>query len=394
MKKNYHPFAKREIQFKYVYCFGLGVMSMGHMKAITETQDYFNEVLEQIQLPELQRQKILIDINNHFESRVEEVFSAIRNKEEQYCFVMDLYRILRLTVWGKEYCSQVLEEYLQIFQFSAMERIFFQEFSTAAIEKDVERGRRAYICFAEEGYVIRYDFLTWFFPEFSMEEVYDGFVIPAGKTIILDKPTRIQGDIVVERGGSLLIQGASLKIRGAIKVRGGRLQVDHGDIQVVSCTASHWLILKDTAVVTIIDTIIDCGGNCGALSQNTGRLLVEDSWFRHTAGERAITFSGQSIKLVHTRFQHGENGLVELKGAAQAKIENCDFKLGTAEYGGGIFSESIGDVSIRQCTFHACRAKYLGSAVYFKHQRLGQNLERCVCQDCVPKESDFFNVLY
>ncbi len=394
MNKGYHPFVRRDNQFKYVYCFGLGVMAMGHMKAITETQDYFNEVLEQIQLPQLQRQKILIDINNHFERRIDEVFSIIRNKEEQYCFIMDLYQILGLTSWGKEYCSQVLEEYLQIFQLSAMERIFFQEFFGAIADKDMERGRKACICFSEEGYTIRYDFLTWFFPGFSMEEEYDGFVIPAGKTVILDKPVTIKGDITVERGGSLLIQGASLKMQGCIRVQGGRLKMDHGNIQILSCIEPFWLMLKDTAVVTIIDTVIDCGGQCGALSQNTGRLLIEDSWFRHTAGKRAVEFSGQSIKMVHSHFLQGEDGLVELAGAAQAKIENCDFRSGIAEYGGGIYSESIGDVSVRQCTFEGCKAKYLGSAVYFKYQRLGQNLDNCVCRNCVPEESRFFNVLY
>lgn len=394
MKRNVHPFARRDNQFKYVYCFGLGVMSMGHMKAITETQDYFNEVLEWIQLPQMQRQKILIDINNHFERRVDEVFSTIRNKEDQYCFIMDLYRILNLTSWGNEYCSQVLEEYLQVFQFSAIERIFFQEFSNAAYDRDLERGRKACLCFSEEGYTIRYDFLTWFFPDFFMEEEFDGFTISAGKTVILDKPSVVRGDIIVERGGSLLIQGAVLKMEGCIRVQGGRLKMDHGEIQVLACSAPYWLMLKDTAVVTIVDTVIDCQGRCGVLTQNTGRLIVEDSWFRRTAGACALVFSGQNVKLLHSRFHQGKSGLVEIKGAAQAKIEKCDFKAGEAEYGGGIYSESIGDVAILQCTFSECKAKYLGSAVYFKYQRLGQSLENCVCQDCIPKESSFFNVLY
>lgn len=389
----YHPFRKKDNRFKYVYCFGIGVMSMGHMKAITETQDYFSEMLEKIQLPVVERQKILIDINNHFERRLEEVFRVIRNKEEQYCFVMDLYRILGLTSWARGYCSQVLEDYLQVFQLSAMERIFFQEFFHAVEEQDTDRARNAYQCFVEEGYTIRYDFLTWFYPGFEMQEHYEGIRIPSGKTVILDKPTTMHGDIVVERGGSLLIHGAVLEIQGVIQVQGGRVEIDHGEITVVSCHSPSLLILKDTAVVTIIDTVIDCRGQCGVLWQNTGRLLIEDSWFKHTKGERTVVFSGQSVKIVRTRFQQGSQGMIALRGAAQAKIERCDFRDAQAEYGAAIISDSIEDVSIRQCMFSDCRAKYLGAAVYFQHQKLGQSVEECHCQDCHPGVDEFFNLL-
>lgn len=366
---------------------------MGHMKSITETKEDFNNLLSCIYLPEEERQQILIDINNHFELRIEEVFSHVRTKEEQYCFALDLYHILSLTSWAKPYCSQVLEDYLQIFQFSAVERIFFQEFYNARQEQNLENARRVYQCFVEEGYSIRYDFLTWFYPEFTMEEQYQEIHIPAGKTVVLDKPTKISGDITVERGGSLLIHGAALEMKGCVRVHGGRIQIDHGNIQVLECREPYWLILEDTAVVTIIDTIIDCHDQCGVLHQNTGRLLVEDSWFRNTDHKRALSFSGQSIHLCHTKFWQGQCGGIELNGAVHAKILKCEFKNINADYGGAICSESIEDVTIKQCTFLKCQAKYLGSAVYFKHQKLGQNVEECQCSECVPEDYPFFNLL-
>lgn len=393
MADRHHPFWKRDDSFKYIYCFGLGVMSMGHMKSITETQDDYNYLLAQISLPEEKKKQIFIDINNHFEQRIDQVFSCIRTKEAQYCFVLDLYHILSLTSWARPYCSQVLEDYLQIFQFSAVERIFFQEFNKARKEQNLEYAVKAYQCFAEEGYAIRYDFLTWFYPEFTMEEQYQEIHISAGKTLILDKPTKIQGDITVERGGSLLIHGAVIEMQGCVMVQGGRIQIDHADIHVLACNRPFWLTLENTAVVTIVDTVIDCHTQCGVLCQNAGRLLVEDSWFRNTDRMRAILFSGQSIRLYHTRFWQGQCGSVELNGAAHAKIINCEFRDACAEYGGAIRSESIGDIFIQQCTFLKCRAKYLGSAVYFKHQKLGQNVEDCRCSGCVPEDNAFFNIL-
>ncbi len=76
MQKRHHPFWKRDLDFKYIYCFGLGVMSMGHMKSITETQDFFDDLLENIALPGNLRQQNLVDINNYFETRIEEVFTG------------------------------------------------------------------------------------------------------------------------------------------------------------------------------------------------------------------------------------------------------------------------------------------------------------------------------
>lgn len=393
MDKRHHPFWKRNDNFKYIYCFGLGVMSMGHMKSITETQEAFERLLSWIYLPEEKRQQIFIDLNNHFERRVEEVFTHVRTKEEQYCFVLDLYHFLGMTSWAREYCSQVLEYYLQVFQFSAVERIFFQEFANARKGLDVEQAIRAYQCFVEEGYSIRYDFLTWFYPEFLIEEEFQQILVPAGKTVVLDKTTKVNGDIVVERGGSLLIQGAAVEIKGGIRVSGGRIQIDHGDIQVLSCTQPYWLQLEDTAVVTIIDTQIDCHGNCGVLQQNTGRLLVEDSWFRNTYNGPAVSFSGQSVRLIHTRFWKGEGGGIVLGGAAHARIQKCEFQDCSSEYGGAISSDSIEEVVVMQCSFLRCRAKYLGGAVYFKHQKLGHLVQDCQQSECEPKDSVYFNLL-
>ena len=44
----HHPYWKKDPEFKYTYCFGLGVMSMGHMKSIMETQDFFEELMRSI----------------------------------------------------------------------------------------------------------------------------------------------------------------------------------------------------------------------------------------------------------------------------------------------------------------------------------------------------------
>ena len=175
--EKHHPFWKKNSSFQYTYCFGLGVMSMGHMKSIMETQDFFEEILRAIHLPESEWQQIFYDLNNHFEEWIDKVFALLRGKEEQYCFTLDLYSLLRRAAWAKEYCSAVLEDYLQVFQFSGAERAFFQEFDKCMRDQNEKGAREAVQKFSEEGYHIRYDFLTWFYPRFYMEKQYHGMRI-------------------------------------------------------------------------------------------------------------------------------------------------------------------------------------------------------------------------
>lgn len=391
MKIKYHPFWKKDSTFKYIYCFGLGTMAMGHMKAITETRDYFEVLLEQIRLPLEQRQQIIIDINNHFEQRIQEVFERIKTKEVQYCFVLDLYKLLSLTSWAREYCSQVLENYLQIFQLSAVERNFFQKFCQAMEENNLAQGQKACQCFTEEGYSIRYDFLVYFYPKFNMQEQYEDLHIEAGKTVVLDKPVTIKNDIIVERGGSLLIYGGIVSSGGSIQVLGGRIQIQHALIQIMECDSPFWLNLHNTAVVSIEDSMIDCGGKCGMLRQSQGRLIVENSRIENTDGQYAIAFSGTSARIFGSNFSTNRRGAVSVSGASYMEVGNSNFTDASADYGGGISSDSMEDILIWDCQFKRCTAKYLGAAIYFRHQKLGQRIENCRFLECDPKDSISFN---
>ncbi len=386
-----HPLCQVELTVKYIYCFGLGVMALGHMKAITETREYFDSVLEKIGLPPEMGQQIFLDINNAFDEKLQEVFERIKAKGLQYCFVLDLYQILGRTIWAQEYCSQVLEDYLQVFQFSAAERIFFQEFDKAMREKNGDAAKKACQYFSQEGYVIRYDFLTYFYPDFYMEDVYSDIRIVSGQTLIFDKPVAVHGNITIERGGSLLIHGGALQMEGGIQVLGGRIQLRHSQVRILACDREYWLELQNTAVVTIEDSVVDCGGHCGALLQNTGRLILQDSVIRNTARGRGVAFFGLSVKISECRFLECRNGGIQLGGAALAEIRECSFVDDAGEHGGGITSQSMEDVSVCNCRFVRCTAKHLGAAVYFRHQRLGQQVAECSFQDCIPSDSLCFN---
>ena len=95
-----HPLAGRSLNFRYLYSYGVGVLALGSMKSMTELQDRYDYFLECIALPREERERIITDINNHFEFRLIECIRALRTKAVQYCFLVDLYRLYNIASWS------------------------------------------------------------------------------------------------------------------------------------------------------------------------------------------------------------------------------------------------------------------------------------------------------
>lgn len=386
-----HPMVESDQSFKYLYCFALGVMAMGNMRAITELQPYYDELLEKLQLQQQLREKIISDVNNELESRLSDVLQQLCRKEERYCLILDLYQMKALALWSEDFCRGILENYLQVFHLSDVECRFLQIFDKAAQDEDVAGAVAAYERFRKQGYIISYRTLKYFFPAFERTASFDGMTIHAGETVTLDGPVKMRGDIVVERGGSLLLYGTKLQMQGGIRLQGGRIRFRDAVVQVTECKHKYFLELQDTTVVQIEHTEIDCGGCCGLLWQESGRLIVKQSRLLRSAGASMIRFAGSSALIERTNLEHGSEGLLYLEKAARMHIMRCVFQEGSRDYGGGIYSESIGKVVVSDSRFIQCRAKYLGGAVYFKYHKYGQIVENCKVKQCKPEEQPFFH---
>lgn len=386
-----HPMADTDQSFKYLYCFALGVMAMGNMRAITELQPYYDELLEKLQLQNHLRERIIADVNNELENRLTDVLQQLCRKEERYCLILDLYQMQALALWSEDFCHGILENYLQVFHLSDVECRFLRTFETAAREEDVAGAVAAYERFHGQGYEISYRTLKYFFPAFKRTASFAGMTIHAGETVTLDGPVEIHGDIVVERGGSLLLYGTQMHMQGGIRLQGGRIRFRDATVHVTECKQKYFLELQDTTVVQIENTEIDCGGCCGLLSQKGGRLIVKQSRLLHSAGASMLRFAGSSGLIERTNLEQGSEGLLYLEKAARMHIIRCVFLEGSRDYGGGIYSDSIGKVVVSDSRFIQCRAKYLGGAVYFKYHKYGQIVENCKVKQCQPEEQPFFH---
>lgn len=387
-----HPMIGCDDSIRYLYVFGLGVMALGNMKAMMELQDYFDTVLDKLCISQKGREQIITDINNYFDFRLTECIEKLKEKEVQYCFMFDLYKICQLSLWSQDYCEKILDYYQQIFRFSDIEKEFFQGLSDCASRNDVERAGSLYNTFRKKGYEIRYSILTYFFPDFTLEDEYDDIVVKAGRTFVLDKPSTVRGDIKVERGGSLLMSGGILKIYGGIICDGGRVRLYDTRIRVLQNEYDYFLQIDNAAIVQISDSFIDCGKFTGFMKQTSGRLIIMDTIINNVAKNRALSFYGRSAVISRCRFTNCESGAVAFYKRARVELTNCEFTNCEAEYGGALYSESIGNVKCENCILDECKAKYLGAAIYFKYQKFGQFVKDCICRKCTPQEGQIFNV--
>lgn len=155
LEKKRHPLSDRDSSFRYLYAFGVSVMAMGDMKAITELQDRFQFFLECLSIPAEQREQLMTDINDHFEYRLSECIQILKTKEIQYCFFCDLYHLMQNVVWAESYCKKVLRNYFDIFHMSEHEIAFFEQFSKVAMQKDLNRAKELYHEFLKEGSTFR-----------------------------------------------------------------------------------------------------------------------------------------------------------------------------------------------------------------------------------------------
>lgn len=386
-----HPFAYTNNSFKYLYCFGLGVLACGHMKAIAESKACFDQLLDNIKLHAGDRDRIIIDVNNNFDYKIKEVFEVLDTREKQYTFCADLIKISSITLWAQNYCESVIDIYMSVFKLDADEKKFLYDFIGVAHKNNVVAAEKIYHEFVKKGYYVGYALLKYICTGFSLEDKYENLVLENGETVILDKPTIINGEVIIKKGSSLHISGANIRIAGSILIDGGRIRINKSVIKVLGSTTPSILNVRGSAMVKIEDSTIDCNFHCGVVYQENGFLLIDNSSISHTKKNPAVYFAGEAITMNGTDIEDGMGGGVRIFKDSITNIDDCRFYNCEENHGGGIFIDSLYDASISNCIFKNCKAKYLGGAVYFAYKKYGQNVYNCEFNQCSPKDSNLFN---
>lgn len=386
-----HPFSHTEEHFRKVYAFGIGVLSMGHMSAIEEIKDQFLDFLISLSLPSSYCDNILVELNNNFDFRINDVLGKLDTKQKQYCFFLDLYLVSRNSKWSKEYAGSIIHYYAQAFRFSVREEDFFRDFMHCERNNDVGSAVNVYENFLSQGHIIPYNFLTYAFPAFQSKKEYESLTLGGGRQLIIDRPTHVYGTINVGNSSYLSIEGADLILEGGIIVDGGKLQIINSSIQIRNSALPYAISVKNTAGVIAEGLQMDAGGQCGFWHQLMGTLILQNCSFTNSGINCGIYFSGRSLTIESCSFSNCTNGAIYSTGMSSASVDSSRFINCHAQNGGGIFCDSMKDTIIKDCTFENCHSKFNGSAVYFKNQKFGQGVKNCETINCTPKNSTIFN---
>ena len=372
-----HPMRERSAAYRYRYCFGLGVLAMGNMRAIMELLPYYERLLRQLLPDQDQYAQIITDINNDLERHLELVRQTVCDRVDQCCFLLDIYKMCLMAVWSVDYCQAIFDQYVIMFQISKREREFICAFGEAAAKQDQTLAAEQYEQYEQLGGCMPFAVLRYIYPDFLWKQTQKGFTVHTGETIYLHGKQIIDGDILVESGATLWCEEAEITMDGAIRVQGGRVHFQNCEICVENCSQKYFITMTAGSSIMLTATVLDCQSLCGAIYQQKGSLLVKDSRLCRSARVPLVHFAGEYAEFQNTGLQSGLEGLLVFEDPAKVYIHNCRFANGTRDYGGAIYSETFGSVRIRQCRFVECHAKYLGAAVYFQNYRCEQTISGC-----------------
>lgn len=334
-----HPMRERSAAYRYRYCFGLGVLAMGNMRAIMELQPYYERLLRQLLPDQDQYAQIITDINNDLERHLELVRQTVCDRVDQCCFLLDIYKMCLMAVWSVDYCQAIFDQYAIMFQISKREREFICAFGEAAAKQDQTLAAEQYERYEQLGGCMPFAVLRYIYPDFLWKQTRKGFTVHTGETIYLHGKQIIDGDILVETGATLWCEEAEITMDGAIRVQGGRVHFQNCEICVENCSQKYFITMTAGSSIMLTATVLDCQSLCGAIYQQKGSLLVKDSRLCRSARVPLVHFSGEYAEFQNTGLQNGLEGLLVFEDPAKVYIHNCRFVNGTRDYGGAIYSE-------------------------------------------------------
>lgn len=404
-KKDPHPMLQQSATFKYNYCFGLAVLVYGYKDQLPATLECFSSILNSIRLDPEQQKKLPLQVKNNFDLKINGVFTGITTKNEEYCFIADLYRLAFFGLISPTYCRDIIEGYTQVFNFTAIESNFLQEFTSLGYQTaeelrkqtlsyydtKLEKAVALYRNFKSAGYEISSSILEYIYPAFSLTNEIQDVCLDDGSIQRFESHLRIKGDLVISNCSTVVFNHAKVKIDGRILVKNGKIIIKNSDLFVEHCSDEFLISIENAPAIRIENSTIHCNDQCAFLSQTSGHLKLQHCSIQNTVGNYAVSFTGNSADISTTTFEHCSNGALFNHSKKELFIGSCTFLHCRNLHGGAIHSRSVANTTIYNCKFQNCHAQYIGGAIYFVNLKYGQSVLHCSFDNCTPAENITFN---
>lgn len=405
-----HPLLQCSHIFKKNYAFGLAALVYGTKDQFPVTLEFFSSILNSLQVDIDTQEKLETLVQHHFDAKIQEVFRAITTKDEQYCFIADLLRLTYFGMISNVYANELIEGYMQVFNFSNTEKNFIKNFTdigcqvyeekkkqntpyttTATPEEKEDSALRMYEYFTGTGYEISPSVLSYIYPKFSIDSTFQSLTLEDGRFHRITSNTYIDGFVKVGNSSTLVLDHASVWINGPILINYGKVIIKNSDIHIGDTSHTFAVLIENSPSFCIENSKIDCQNQSAFLCQKSGHLKIQQSVISNTSGEYSIEFSGAIADINTTEFLNCQNGAVKNLATQELFIASCQFTNCQSIHGGAIHSKSNASSTIYNCRFKNCHAKYIGGAVYFAQLRYGQSVLQCTYENCTPPDSILFN---
>lgn len=402
-----HPMENQSQSFKYHYCFGLAVLVYGYKEQLPGTIEYFSTILNSIQLDLETQSKLPVQVKHNFDLKINDVFKELTKKEEQYCFITDLYRLSHFCLISPTYSNDIIDGYMKIFNLSNSEKVFLKEFSSLGnqlldeynknntasyLDNKSESATSLYKHFTSLGYHISASILKYMYPNFKIVTEIDNLILNDGREHRISSYTHIKGSVTVTNASSLVFENGNINIDGNIIIDNGKFSIKQSDIYISNTQTDYAVNVINSPYISIEDSRIYCKEKSAFLKQNCGHLKIQKTTICDTWKDYAITFSGNSIDIGTSSFKNCKNGAIRNLAKDEFFIASSTFTSCYNVHGGAIYSDSIANSTIYNCNFKECHAQYIGGAVYFVNLRYGQVVLHSTYENCTPEDSILFNV--
>lgn len=387
-----HPYVKLSDNEKYLYCFGLSVMTLGSSKAISETKPMFEKVLDKISLSQEDRERLISDINSQFDLRITQLLKWIdKRKEIQYLLLFDMQLIAYHTLWAQSYCEKIMKEFSLLFSLEPRENEFIRLFVQATKNNNQEKARMLYDKFCADGFFITYKHLHYICPILNFNLKLSSLILDKGQKYVIDKETSIENDIMVTNGSVLVIDHAKVKLGGSIRIDGGEIYITDSEIVAMKNQEYSMIELVNAFRFVMEHTMIDCNRNTTFLRQYAGDVTLKNCVIKNSVKIPSIFFLGEDMNVVNCQFENCLDGAIRCSQKGNLNIINTNFLMCKAEQGGAIFVDEANSTNIQNCRFEKCEAKFIGGCIYFPYLRYGQNVINATMIDCKPLDSLMLN---
>lgn len=393
-----HPFFMENSGFKILYVSAL----LMHTRLNNNENPLNNLELERLIMRGFQlTSKEMISMMTLFkdvEMLVDEIIDALDTKKKQLLFYFDLMDMSISSVEITQEEQKSLDLFAELLHIELEERELISQFISASYRKQYQDCIQIFHQMEQLEFPITITDISYYMIEYNFQNRITPEHIRSGTTNYFSGDCLFEGTFCLSPNTTIHISNALVRVNGNFVIDNGTLHIENSSMDFSKKSQTEdffnaFLLVKNSGHIQLKNTVFQCAYHGGLLFQSDGVTTIEQCTIKNTSIVPAIVSDGHTLSIQHCTFS---SCFTKQKGGAifiqngSAQVQNCTFTDCMAHYGGAIYAN--GRTMVLGCSFEHCYAAEYGSAIFY-HGEIHSNIEKCICNNCYPKESDIIQYI-